>query len=107
MSKRTVKNSGRFQAQGLKLEISEKWNKEEPITLEEGKSLLKNLKNKLSKKDKLIREDAFKKCEKYIIQANKNGGVSSVITKDFLCRFTSSERVDLEIRFGDAFVKIK
>ncbi len=105
MSKRTFKNSGRFQAQGLKLEESEKWNLEEPITLNEGKLLVNNLKNKLSKKDKLIREDAFKKCEKYIIQANKNGGVSSVLVKDFLCRHTSSERVDIEINYGDAFIK--
>ncbi len=102
MSKRTIKNSGRFQAQGLKLEKSEKWNQDTPISLKDGLQLIGSLKKQLSKNELLIRKDAFIKCENYITQANKNGGASSVIIKSFQC--THSERVDLEINYGQAFI---
>ena len=44
-------NRGRIQAQGEKLEESMAWNTNEPITAEQGLTMLEALKSKLSKKD--------------------------------------------------------
>ena len=94
-------NRGRFQAQGEKLEKSESWAKDSPIYHCEGIKLIENLKNQLKKSDLEIRKLAFKQCEEYVDRANKNGGVSSFVSKSFPKNY--KERVDLEIHKGIAF----
>lgn len=57
-------NRGRIQAQGEKLEESMAWNTNEPITAEQGLTMLEALKSKLSKKDLKIREVPFYESRK-------------------------------------------
>lgn len=61
-----MKHRGRIQAQGDKLEESESWAQNEPLTKKEGLSLLEKLKNKIPKKEAEIRKKPFKKAERFI-----------------------------------------
>jgi len=61
-----MEHRGRIQAQGEKLEASESWALNEPLTKCEGLNLLENLKNKIPKNEEKIREIAFKKATKFI-----------------------------------------
>ena len=61
-----MEHRGRIQAQGEKLEASESWALNEPLTKSEGQKLLENLKNKIPKNEEKIREIAFKKATKFI-----------------------------------------
>jgi hypothetical protein len=93
---------GRFQAQGGGLEESEAWGQDEPLTKDDGLSLLARLKNSLSPRERRRREKAFEKAERFIQNAN---GVDAVKKKSF---FGDDEdrsiRVDIEILGGKAFV---
>lgn len=98
-----MEHRGRIQAQGEKLESSESWDQNEPLTKKYGLILLENLKNKIPKNEFKIRENAFKKAEKFI----ENGPyqtVTKTIVKSFKVPDTEHERVDIEIQKGTAFV---
>ena len=97
-----MKNRGRIQAQGEKLEASEAWSQEEPLTKNEGLVKLDSLKNKIPKKEAKIREKAFKKAKRFI----ENGPYQVVdrkISKTYMVPNTEHERVDIEIQKGTAF----
>ncbi|WP_227430320.1 hypothetical protein [Psychrobacter sp. I-STPA6b] len=93
---------GRIQAQGQKLEESVPWARETPPTMEEGLAMLEELKAKLPKQELKIREKAFLKAQRFIIQCRVTNGCDKV-SITFLVKDTRSERVDIEIRTGKAF----
>jgi hypothetical protein len=105
-----MEHRGRFQAQGKKLDESEPWSQNQPLSLEDGLKKIRLLKSKLKPKDLRVRYDAFNECEKFISKASQNGGID---VTNFPYRYSKSwvaydqERVDLEIRKGIAFVKNK
>ncbi|MEL6972046.1 MAG: hypothetical protein AAFZ63_00820 [Bacteroidota bacterium] len=70
------KHRGRIQAQGDGLEKSESWAQDDPLTKEEGLSLLKRLWNSLTKKEKEVREKPYKDATQYI--ENVDGGTGAV-----------------------------
>ena len=97
---------GRFQAQGRKLEESEIWAKDVPISVEEGIQLITTLKNKIPEPEKKLREKAFLGCTNFVYHLRGNGGYDVGITgkplkKSFVA--FGQERVDLEIQSGVAF----
>jgi RHS repeat-associated protein len=96
---------GRIQAQGAKLEESVAWNQDTPLTASDAKKKLEELKGKLNKKDLAARQDAFKKADKYIDNAAKCGGADAHISQTFKVKDTKSERVDIEVITGKAFVE--
>jgi hypothetical protein len=96
---------GRIQAQGAKLEESVAWNQDKPLTASDAKQKLIALKAKLDRKDLAIREDAFKKAEKYIDNAAKCGGADASISHTFKVKDTKHERVDIEVITGKAFTE--
>lgn len=106
-----MEHRGRFQAQGVKLEKSKAWAQENELLLETGHELLKALESDLSKKDSLVRTKGFSQCRRTMDQAAKNGGIKvSDMGKPFIKSYPKGalERLDLEVRFGIAFVeKIK
>jgi hypothetical protein len=63
-----MEHRGRIQVQGENLEASESWSQKEPLTQQEGLSLLDKLKNKIPRKESEIREKAFTKAEQFINQ---------------------------------------
>jgi RHS repeat-associated protein len=96
---------GRIQAQGAKLEESVAWNQDKPLTASEAKKKLNELKAKLYRKDLAVREDAFKKAEKYIDNTAKCGGADASISHTFKVKDTKHERVDIEVITGKAFTE--
>ncbi|MGY2292370.1 RHS repeat-associated core domain-containing protein, partial [Pseudomonas sp. SDO528_S397] len=96
---------GRIQAQGAKLEESVAWNQDTPLTASDAKIKLEELKGKLNKKDLAARQDAFKKADRYIDNAVKCGGADAHISRTFMVKDTKSERVDIEVIAGKAFVE--
>jgi len=99
-----MNHRGRIQAQGEKLEESESWAQNEPLTKTEGLNMLQRLMNKLSKNDKDKRQKAYKNAVKYIETAAENGGISATVSKSFYAKDTPKERIDIEVRQGIAFV---
>lgn len=100
-----MKHRGRIQSQGNKIEESEDWSKENPLPIEDGKKKLSNLKSKHSRKELKIRSIAFDKLEKFMADAKKQGGVNHPISKTYLVPCSKkSERIDLEVIKGQAFV---
>src|ERR1700733_14443697 len=101
-----MEHRGRFQGQGNKLEESEHWSQNEPLTIEDGLKKIRALKNKLKPKDLRLRFEAFNECEKFIEKASRNGGID---VTNLPYRYSKSwvvygeERVDLEIHKGVAF----
>jgi len=98
------KHRGRFQAQGDGLEASETWNQKEPLTKRKGLTLLNKLRNKLSDKDRELREKQFKDAERFI--NGSKGGVDSPLRQTFKNRKTKDARVDIEVWSGSAFVSL-
>ena len=97
-----MKHRGRIQAQGKKLEESESWAQDDPLTKDKGLLMLENLKNKLPKKEVEIRKKSFKKAERFI----KNGPyqvIDNKISRSYLVADTEQERVDIEVQKGTAF----
>jgi hypothetical protein len=105
-----MNHRGRFQAQGKRLDESEPWSQNEPLTIEDGLKKLGLLKNKIKPKDLRLRYEAFDECEKFINKASQNGGID---VTNFPYRYSKSwvvydeERVDLEIHKGIPFIKAK
>ncbi|NGZ69117.1 hypothetical protein G6Z92_19660 [Vibrio aestuarianus subsp. cardii] len=110
-------NSGRFQAQGTmsgrgkgaKLEESQAWDQASDYNFCCGIRDIRRLKGKLNKSQLKLREDAFAKAEDEVIRCSKHGGVmaSDYAPKSFVVRGTRSERVDIEVRRGVAFLPNK
>lgn len=92
---------GRIQAQGNGLEKSVSWSQNEPLTREQGRTLLKQLKAQLSEKEYAERAEQFDKAERYINGAN---GIEAPENRRFLNRKTKDVRVDIEVLAGRAFV---
>lgn len=101
-----LQHRGRIQAQGGNLEESEAWSQDEPLSLEDGLNLLETLKNKLPKKELLLRQVAFNKAKEFIEQAADNGGVDAQVSKTFRIKGTRDIRVDIEVIKGTAFLRI-
>ena len=98
------KHRGRIQAQGDGTEKSESWAQDESLSKEKGLSLLDKLVNRLSKKEKKVRENQIAQAKRYI--ENTEGGLDAVKKKTFRNRKTKDTRVDIEILAGTAFVSI-
>ena len=99
-----MEHRGRLQAQGEHLEESESWAQNTPLTANEGINLLQQLWDKLSGRNKTIRNKPFNKAKKYIEQASENGGVSATVFASFNAKTMPKERIDIEVRKGKAFV---
>ncbi|EJE3289628.1 hypothetical protein M4F77_004708, partial [Vibrio alginolyticus] len=110
-------NRGRFQAQGTetgrgkgtKLEESQAWNQASDYNCCCGLRDINLLKEKLTSSQLKIRLDAFNKAEEEVKRCSSNGGVmaSDYAPKSFVVRGTRSERVDIEVRHGIAFLPNK
>jgi hypothetical protein len=94
---------GRIQAQGGGLEASENWAQDEPLTADEGRSLLQRLKAKLSRKERKQRKHHLKKLEDLIDRAEDTGGLHAHFSKSFQDD-ESDVRVDIEVLGGTAFI---
>ena len=97
-----MKHRGRLQAQGDKLEASEAWSQNEPVTKKNGIEMLDKLKNKIPKKEAKFRERAFKKAMRFI-QNGPYQVVAKIISKTYMIADTEHKRVDIEIKKGTAF----
>ncbi|EMK3325702.1 hypothetical protein V8035_004146 [Vibrio vulnificus] len=100
-----MRNRGRFQAQGARLEESESWASEVEIGVSEGLSLIGDLEVKLTRRERLLRESSFQQARSYVQNAGNVNGVFAQISKTYRVKNTKSERVDIEVRSGRAFVK--
>ncbi|MEL7421713.1 MAG: hypothetical protein AAFN81_01925 [Bacteroidota bacterium] len=96
------KHRGRIQAQGDGLEKSESWSQDDPLTKEEGLSLLKRLWNSLTKKEKEAREKPYNDATRYI--ENVDRGLDATVKKTFRNRKTKDVRIDIEVLAGRAFL---
>lgn len=102
-----MQHRGRFQAQGEKLEESEKWTQELPLLYVDGTKLLGNLEKKLSPKELKIRQKGLAQCKQVMLNASKNGGIRVAdMGKIFIQSYPKNqkERIDLEVHLGIAFV---
>ena len=95
---------GRIQSQGGKIEDSEKWNFEVPISRDTAKDKVDILKDRHSRKEQKIRADAFLKAKNYIDISAIAGGVYKPISKTFMVKGSKDQRIDIEVREGKAFV---
>lgn len=100
-----MRNRGRFQAQGVRLEESESWAKNTDINVQEGLDLINILEQKLPIADSRLRVIAFGKAKQYVANAGKMNGVDAPVSKSYRVKQTKSERVDIEIIVGRAFIK--
>jgi hypothetical protein len=97
------RHRGRIQAQGGGLEASENWAQNEPLTGEEGLSLLQKLKDKISGTEAAERAEQFKKAEDMIRRMKDSGGIDAHFSQSFRKKGTDL-RVDIEVLGGRAFV---
>lgn len=99
--------SGR--GKGAKLEKSQAWDQVFDYNSCCGIQDIQRLKSKLNKPQLKLREEAFAKAENEVIRCSKYGGVmaSDYAPKSFVVRGTRSERVDIEVRRGVAFLPNK
>lgn len=105
-----MKHRGRFQAQGKNLEKSSSWSQESPLLITKGIALLDQLHKGLSTKEASARSAGFAKCRTFVLAASENGGIQiSNMGKPLIKSFPKnySERVDLEVHLGIAFIKKK
>lgn len=103
-----MQNRGRFQVQGKNIEDSNSWAQHTPLLAITGIELLNNLHGRLKTGDAKIRSKGFAKCRMFIAAAEQNGGVNisnmgKPLIKSFPKNFT--ERLDLEVHLGLAFIK--
>ena len=99
----TKKHRGRIQAQGNGVEKSVTWSQDEPLSREQGKKLLQQLKGKLNAKEHAERAEQFEQAERYIEGAN---GIPAPERRTFQNRKTKDVRVDIEVLAGRAFVAV-
>jgi hypothetical protein len=100
-----MENRGRIQAQGKNLEESEAWSQESPPTVDDGLEMLTKLKEKIPKQEFKIRENAFKKAERFIKNASESNGIDAPSNVSFRAEGYIQERVDIEVKKGKAFIK--
>ncbi len=98
------KHRGRIQAQGGGLEVSERWNQDEPLTKQQGKSLLDLLKSRLSPQEQEQRRKSFEDAARFIDGAQ--GGLDAPQRRSFLSTQGKGLRVDIEIWGGTAFIAL-
>jgi hypothetical protein len=98
------KHRGRIQAQGDGTEKSVFWAQDEPLSKQDGLSLLKKLKRSLTRKELASREKPLKDALRYI--NNVEGGLDAVKKKTFRNRKTKDVRIDLEVLGGVAFISV-
>ena len=103
--KMSFSNRGRFQAQGRFLEESEAWSKNEDFYVTEAITLLGTLESSLCKSDSELRKREFLQARNYVNNAQYSNGAYAEIKKTFRVKNTKSERVDVEVRAGRAFLK--
>ncbi|MEX6667566.1 hypothetical protein [Pseudomonas sp. W2-17] len=72
-------------------------NKFAPFPYPLSSQQLSELNPKLHRKDLAVREDAFKRAEKYINNEAKCGAVDATISRTFKVKDTEHERIDIEI----------
>lgn len=103
MSSKKKKHRVRIQAQGGKnnLEKSVSLDKDEPITKEEGLSLLEQLWDMLTKSEKKEREKPLEQAKRFIENADS---IDAPLKKPFRNRKTKDARIDIEVNAGTAFV---
>lgn len=99
----TKKHRGRIQAQGNGVEKSVTWSQDEPLSREQGKTLLQQLKGQLSDKEHAERAEQFEQAERYIAGAN---GIPAPERRTFQNRKTKDVRVDIEVLAGRAFIAV-
>ena len=76
-----------------------------PLTAEDTKKMMVELKGKLNKRDLALSKEAFQKSEKFITTASKCGGADAPASKIFIVKEIKHERVDIEIISGEAFLE--
>ena len=103
MSASLKEHRGRIQAQGEGLEASENWAQDDPLTAEDGRTLLDKLKAKISKSEARKRTAEFDKAKDLIDRAEQQGGIHAHYGKSFR-KSKSSVRVDIEVLGGTAFI---
>ncbi|WP_423394457.1 RHS repeat-associated core domain-containing protein [Burkholderia sp. LMG 21824] len=99
-----TEHRGRIQAQGDNLEKSFSWAQDTPITANAALEGLNDLEASLSKSDRKIRENEFRRARKFIKNAERAGGVDAPVSKTFQVKDTKHERVDIEVNAGKAFI---
>lgn len=95
---------GRIQSQGGNIEDSEPWNQENPILASVAKNMANILESRHSKKEKKLREIAFRRARAFIKQAKLNGGVSHPVSQNYMIKGDAHRRIDIEVKKGIAFV---
>ena len=94
---------GRIQAQGNKLEKSEKWAQATPLTLSQGLALLDALTAKLTPKEASERSYGLAKAREFMTKKAAEGGACPP-GGNWVTLGTKDIRIDIEIRAGTAFV---
>lgn len=94
---------GRIQAQGKGLEKSVSWSQDEPLTRQQGKTLLQQLKALLTTREHAERTEQLDQAEHYIDHAND---IEAPEKRRFLNRKTKDVRIDIEVLAGRAFVSL-
>jgi hypothetical protein len=103
-----MNHRGRFQVQGKNLQYSNSWAQDLPLLATTGMHLLENLHGRLNTSDARIRSKGFASCRRFIVAARENGGINiSQMGKPLIKSFPKnfSERLDLEVHSGAAFIK--
>jgi hypothetical protein len=99
---------GRIQVQGGGLEISWPWSDTTPPTAQAAIAGLHGLRDQLNETQLAARDQAFEQAERFITNAELNGGVVAPVSASFQNREIrqedGDERVDIEVRKGKAFV---
>ena len=98
---------GRIQSQGGNIEDSEKWNFKYPISSDTAKEKTDILKSRHQKRERIERDNAFKKANFFIDISKIAGGIEVIdkpISKTFMVKGSKDKRVDIEVKKGKAFV---
>lgn len=104
---------GRIQSQGAGYSDPgtgdvESWNQADPLTLAQGLAKLESLASRMTKAQKKKRDQAIEKARTYMLQAARAGGLNADARRTFqndeVKKENGSERVDIEVRKGVAFV---
>jgi len=98
---------GRIQSQGGKIEDSENWNFQLPISGVTAKDKADILKDRHPRREQKIRANAFIKAKKFIDVSAIAGGIEVVdkpISKTFMVKGSKDQRVDIEVKKGKAFI---
>lgn len=98
-----MKNRGRFQAQGNGLEKSAPWATDDEISKVDGDERISFLELQLTRAECGERIEGIRKARQFVARAPVSG-CDAVIIKSFYDIRNREVRVDLEIRFGCAFI---